>query len=195
MDVAHGRIFKILSSCGWATFIEYEGQPNRLKSHPDGRVIVADRRLGLIALPDYESEVSHRRQFQRPALQGTNDLNLAPNGDIFFTNQGNSALDDQSGQVFRLKSSGDLQLVTGGLNSLNGSVLNRSTDCLMVALARANQTIRIPLRHGDEGLNKPGVLFSYREAWQCLTESLSTQTQSCDRTLGPRYGVDHEPAW
>jgi gluconolactonase len=161
VDVAHGRIFKILPTGQWTTFIEYEGQPNGLKIHPDGRIIVADRRLGLVAFhPTTKAASIIVDNFNGQRFKGINDLTLAPNGDIFFTDQGNSALDDQSGQVFRLKADGDLQLMMSGLNSPNGLVLNRAADCLMVALTRANQIIRIPLRHGgDGGINKPSVFI------------------------------------
>src|SRR6202789_4441457 len=50
VDIPFGRIFRIAPDGDWALVIEYEGWPNGLKIHPDGRVLVADYRHGLMAL-------------------------------------------------------------------------------------------------------------------------------------------------
>ena len=42
VDIPFGRIFKITPDGQWTPVIEYDGWPNGLKIHPDGRILVAD---------------------------------------------------------------------------------------------------------------------------------------------------------
>ena len=44
VDIPWGRIFRIDPSGNWELFVEYDGWPNGLKFHPDGRLFVADYR-------------------------------------------------------------------------------------------------------------------------------------------------------
>ena len=50
VDIPFGRIFRIAPDGTWSLVVEYDGWPNGLKIHPDGRVLVADYRHGLMAL-------------------------------------------------------------------------------------------------------------------------------------------------
>ena len=54
VDIPFGRIFRITPTGEWDLILKYDGWPNGLKFHPDGRLIIADYRHGLLAL-DVES--------------------------------------------------------------------------------------------------------------------------------------------
>ncbi len=87
VDVAWGRIFRISPDAQVELVAEYEGEPNGLKIHRDGRIFIADYRHGIMlstrcwprhALPD--------RAAIEP-FKGVNDLVFASNGDLYFTDQ------------------------------------------------------------------------------------------------------------
>jgi hypothetical protein len=47
VDLAHGRVFPITPDRTWTVSAEYDGIPNGLKIHRDGRIFIADHRNGL----------------------------------------------------------------------------------------------------------------------------------------------------
>ena len=56
-------------------------------------------------------------------FKGVNDLVFASNGDLYFTDQGQTGLHDPTGRLFRLRQSGKLELVLDGIPSPNGMQL------------------------------------------------------------------------
>lgn len=149
VDVNHGRIFRISPQGAWEVFAEYDGNPNGLKIHCDGRIFVADHHGGLLAF-DPESaartvlaDASHLGSFG-----GLNDLVFADNGDLYFTDPGESGLERPDGRVFRLDARGNIELVYDGLPYPNGLVLSPRQDMLYVAVTRSLQVLRLPLREG-----------------------------------------------
>ena len=50
VDVAWGRIFRIAPDGRVELFTEYDGEPNGLKTHRDGRIFITDYRHGLMLL-------------------------------------------------------------------------------------------------------------------------------------------------
>lgn len=50
VDIPFGRVFRIAPNGAWSLVIEYDGWPNGLKIHPDGRILVADYRHGIMHL-------------------------------------------------------------------------------------------------------------------------------------------------
>ena len=49
-DIPFGRIFRISPQGAFTLVCEYDGEPNGLKIHRDGRLIVADQRRGILAI-------------------------------------------------------------------------------------------------------------------------------------------------
>ena len=49
-DVPHGRIFRMAPSGDIDLVAEYDGEPNGLKIHKDGRIFIADYRHGIMVL-------------------------------------------------------------------------------------------------------------------------------------------------
>lgn len=154
VDLAHGRIFRIDPAGRFEVVVEYDGEPNGLKIHQDGRIFVADHRRGLMLLDPLTHSIrpilEHAR---REGLRGLNDLVFGSDGDLYFTDQGESALEDPSGRVFRLRKDGTVDLLMSGLAGPNGLVLNRAENVLYVAVTHENAVFALRLEPGG-GMKK-----------------------------------------
>lgn len=160
VDVAHSRIFRISLTGEWDVFAEYEGEPNGLKIHRDGRIFVADRHHGLLCFdPSTRERTVVAAGPDGGRFYGLNDLTFASNGDVFITDQGDSALNDPFGRVFRLRATGELDLLIDNLAGPNGLVLSRDEKTLYVAITRANQVVSVPLQPSYAGVGKCGVFL------------------------------------
>jgi gluconolactonase len=146
VDVAFGRIFRVDGDGNFALVLEYEGESNGLKIHKDGRLFVADRRHGILAIDPGSGRVEHvidRCGLER--FRGVNDLVFSPDGRLYFTDQGMSDLVNRTGRVYCLHPSGQLDLLLDELPSPNGIALDPSGRALYVALTRANSIIKAQL--------------------------------------------------
>ncbi|WP_458095480.1 SMP-30/gluconolactonase/LRE family protein [Roseomonas sp. WA12] len=146
-DIPHGRIFRISPGGQWTCLAQYDGEPNGLALHPDGdRLLVADYKQGILSLDLATGRIEPvlaRRKSER--FKGPNDLVFARNGDLYFTDQGQSGLHDPTGRVYRLRSGGQLDCLLSNGPSPNGLVLSREEDVLFVAMTRDNAVWRLPL--------------------------------------------------
>jgi len=140
VDLAHGRILRVTADGSFAVVLEYAGEPNGLKIHRDGRIFVADHLHGLMELnPQTKTIRPVLQHARREGFKGLNDLFFAPNGDLYFTDQGESALNNPTGRVFRLRADGKtVDLLMDGLAGPNGLVLNRAENVLYVAITHEN---------------------------------------------------------
>lgn len=147
VDIPNGRILR-LSADGrdWDVAAEYDGWPNGLRFHADGRAFIADYRKGVLVLDPatgaIETLVGDRYS---EGLIGVNDLHFAANGDLYFTDQGQTGLHDPRGRVFRLTAGGRLDKLLDNGPSPNGLVLTPQENWLYVAMTRANAIWRLPL--------------------------------------------------
>jgi gluconolactonase len=87
-------------------------------------------------------------------FRGVSDLALASNGDIYFSDQGQSGLHDPCGAVYRLKADGALQQLLSGVPGPNGLVLSDDQNFLFLAVNRDNAVWRVPLVDG--GVSRVG---------------------------------------
>jgi gluconolactonase len=161
VDIAHGRVFAISPAGAWRVVVQYDGEPNGLALHPDGRLIIADYKNGLLALDPASGAVTPfltRRNDER--FKGVNDLVFARNGDLYFTDQGQTGLHDPTGRVFRLRPDGRLDCLIDNGPSPNGLVLSPDEDVLFVAMTRDNAVWRVPLMR-DGGTTKVGRFASF----------------------------------
>ncbi|HVC61859.1 MAG TPA: SMP-30/gluconolactonase/LRE family protein [Acetobacteraceae bacterium] len=162
VDVQAGRVYRVSPRGDWDVAIEYDGIPNGLKLHQDGRAFIADRKNGLMVLDPatgaIETLLSGPTAGQR--FRGLNDLHFAANGDLYFTDQGRTGLQDPTGCVYRLSAAGSLECIIANAPSPNGLVLNKRETALYVAVTRANAIWRIEL---DDPARRAGLfvqLFS-----------------------------------
>ncbi len=70
------------------------------------------------------------------------NLFFAANGDLYFTDQGQTGLHDPTGRVYRLRGDGRLDLLIATVPSPNGLVTNLAENQLYVAVTRANAVWR-----------------------------------------------------
>jgi gluconolactonase len=157
VDIPYGRIFRISPGAEFELVAEYDGEPNGLKVAKDGRILITDYRHGLMMLDPESGEVSsvlERRWSER--FKGVNDLVFASNGDLYFTDQGQTGMHDPTGRVYRLGVNGTLDLIVGNVPSPNGLVFNGAEHVLYVAATRGNSIWRVPLMP-DGSASKVGV--------------------------------------
>lgn len=160
VDIPNGRVFRFASDGAVALIAEYDGWPNGLKVAADGRILIADHRSGLVALDPRSGAVATVLDgYRGERFRGLNDLTLAPDGAVFFTDQGQSGLQEPSGSVYRWEpGTGLLTRVLSGIPSPNGLVLNRDGH-LLVAVTRDNAVWRLPFVE-DGGVSKVGVFLN-----------------------------------
>ena len=109
VDIPFGRIFRIAPDGKWSLAAEYDGWPNGLKIGPDGRILVADYMHGIMELDVPKGRMQPVLTARNSeSFKGCNDLHIASNGDVYFTDQGQTGLHDPTGRVYRLSSGGRL---------------------------------------------------------------------------------------
>jgi len=160
-DIPFGRIFRISPALEWTLVAEYDGWPNGIAIHRDGSLWIADYRKGLLRLEPGSGEprpiLAHRNS---ESFRGLNDLTFDAQGNCYFTDQGQTGLHDPTGRVYRLRATGQLELVLSGIPSPNGVALNAHGRALLVAVTRANQVWRGPLL-ADGSVSKVGAFRTF----------------------------------
>jgi gluconolactonase len=160
VDIPYGRVLRIPPSAEWTVVTEYDGWPNGLKIHKDGRIFIADHRHGLLSLdPDTGKVTPILEHVRREGFKGLNDLIFASNGDLYFTDQGQTGLQDLTGRVFRMRADGQIDCLLQNVPSPNGLVLSVDEKALFVAVTRANQIWRLPL-HADGTTSKVAAFIT-----------------------------------
>ena len=77
-DIPHGRIFKVSPSGTWSQLAEYDGWPNGLKFHADGRAFITDYKRGIMTLDMASGKVTPLIETMRTeSFKGVNDLHFA----------------------------------------------------------------------------------------------------------------------
>lgn len=158
VDIPFGRIFCITNRGEWELVTEYDGWPNGLKIHKDGRMYLADYRRGILMFDPRKGEIEPIVETAySEGFKGCNDLHFASNGDLYFTDQGQTGVLDPTGRVFRIHGdSGRLEKLADNVPSPNGISLNIAEKLLLVAVTRTQQIWRCPIM-ADGSLSKTGV--------------------------------------
>jgi gluconolactonase len=160
VDIPFGRIFRIAPDGTWSLVIEYEGWPNGLKIGAQGRILVADYRRGIMELDAAAGKISPVLASRNSeSFRGCNDLHIARNGDIYFTDQGQTGLHDPTGRVYRMTTGGRLDCLIDTGPSPNGLVLDPKEAVLFVAMTRDNAVWRMPFMN-DGSVSKVGRFCS-----------------------------------
>jgi gluconolactonase len=157
VDIPFGRIFKITPDGQWTIAAEYDGWPNGTAIHKDGQIYIADQKKGILRLDPatgkIESFVVHDHL---EGFRGCNDLVFASNGDLYFTDQGQTGLQDPTGRVFRRRADGRLEKLIDFAPSPNGLALSPNEKTLYLCVTRANAVWRVPLLE-DGRTTKVGI--------------------------------------
>ena len=159
-DIPYGRIFALGADRIIEQVFAYDGEPNGMKWLDGERFLIADHKHGILLL-DLASQ-SVAPYCDRPRLErfkGVNDLYLAGDGTLYFTDQGQSGLQDPTGRVYRRDPDGSLHCLIANVPSPNGVVLEPGGGALLVAATRANQVWRLPLLL-DGDVSKVGAFIN-----------------------------------
>jgi gluconolactonase len=159
VDIPNGRVLKLDKNRQFHLVCEYDGWPNGLKIHRDGRIFIADYKHGIMLLDPVNGHVEPylvRANMER--FKAVNDLFFAANGDLFFTDQGLTGLHDPTGRVFRLKPDGTVTCLVDNVPSPNGLVMNLDERALYVAATRGNAIWRLPIQR-DGSTAKVGIFI------------------------------------
>jgi gluconolactonase len=161
VDIPFGRLFKISPSKEWTQLAEWDGEPNGMALHPDGKFYITDYKAGLLTFDPTTGKIATflgRKDSEH--FKGLNDLTFAKNGDIYMTDQGQTGLQDPTGRVYRLRTNGQLDLLLSTGVSPNGLVLDASETVLFVSMTRDNAVWRVPL-FPDGTTGKVGRFVSF----------------------------------
>ena len=146
VDIAFGLIFQISPKGLVKLLVEYDGEPNGLKIHQDGRIFVADHKNGLMLLDPISASIKpFIGRYKTESFKGLNDLVFSKQGKLYFTDQGQSGLQDPTGRVFCLDTQGHLHCLLNNVPSPNGIALNADENFLYIAATRANSVWRAML--------------------------------------------------
>ncbi len=159
-DIPFGRIFRIDLQGEWALVAEWDGEPNGMKFLDEHELIVADYRNGLMACDVRSGAVRPylaRRNSER--FKGINDLIFDREGNLYFTDQGQTGLHDPTGRLYRLRPGGQLDLLLSNVPSPNGVALSPDERVLYLAVTRGNQVWRVPLLE-DGSVCKVSAFFT-----------------------------------
>lgn len=148
-DVPFGRIFRITPTGEWDLIVRYDGWPMDLKFHPDGRLIVADARHGLLTLDPNTQKLSPLlTHCASQRFKGLAGVVLTRDNDLFFSDAGQTGLQDPSGALFRAEADSAALKLMDGLAGPTGVALSSSGGTLFVSVQRDNAIWRVPLMDG-----------------------------------------------
>ncbi|MGF6875628.1 gluconolactonase [Paraburkholderia sp. MM5477-R1] len=146
-DVPWGRIFRVEPGDNQVSLVlEYDGEPNGMKVHKDGRLFVADNKNGIVIVHPATGKVEQFvSRVDNEGLLGPNDLFFSSDGYLYFTDQGQSDIRSPHGRVIRVDPEGRAEVILRDLASPNGLVLSKDEKSLFVALTKTNNIWRAPL--------------------------------------------------
>lgn len=157
VDIPYGRIFRTDKSGKFEIFHQYDGEPNSLRFHKDGRIFIADAKRGILILDPVSKKMDiFCNRVGMEGLFGPNDLTFAPNGDLFFTDMGQSDLVRPIGRVIHVRPDGTAKSIIEGVPGPNGLVLNHDASLLYLAVTRTNTIWHLNIRP-DGSVSKSGV--------------------------------------
>jgi gluconolactonase len=194
VNIPYGEILKVSPAGEFDVVAQYDGWPNGLKVHKDGMLYAADYKLGIVKIDPttgtVETVVDHRWS---ESFRGCNDLHFASNGDIYFTDQGQTGMHDPTGRVYRYTVDGRLDLLVGNGPSPNGLVLNPDESVLYVGMTRGNAAWRVPLLP-DGGTTKVSIFIQLSGGYGG-PDGLAMDTKGglliCHAGLGTVWHFDH----
>ncbi len=165
VDLPNGRILRITTAGEFSVAAEYDGWPNGLKIHRDGRIFIADHKHGIMLLDPATGRVTPylvRANLER--FKAVNDLFFARNGDLYFTDQGLTGLHDPTGRLFRVTAAGRVECLLDNVPSPNGLVMNLEETMVYLAVTRGNCIWRVPLARNG-GVAKVGLFVQLSGGW------------------------------
>ncbi len=160
-ELAHGRILRVTPGGDWSVVAEYDGRPNGLRFRADGAIFVTDRTRGILRLhPDTGGIETLLAELPGGvALHGPNDLVLAGNDDLYFTDQGETGLNNPIGRLVRLTAGGTVEVLLDAVPSPNGLALTADESAVLLAVTRANAIWHVPLVGAERVAGRVGTFI------------------------------------
>jgi len=187
-DTPFGRIFRVTPTGEWDLITKYDGWPSGLKFHADGRLFIADQRHGIlqfdVSLRKLSPVVTH---YVGQRFLGVSDLVFASNGDLFFSDAGQSGLQAVDGALYRLKANGELQRLVGGIPGPTGVALSVKEDTILLGVAGDNAIWRAPLVEG--GVSKVGRAIQLSGGFGAMAGPGGIVTDSDDNVFVAHNGM------
>jgi len=158
-DLPYGRIFRIAPNGGFDLVCQYKGRPNGLAIHRDGRIFVADQVEGILVLDPHSGKIEPLLSMVfGERLKAPNDLIFSRDGTLFFTDQGQSGLQNPNGCLYALRPDNTVDCILNNVPSPNGLVLGPDEENLFLAVTRANAVWRVPLNlFGNHAASRVGL--------------------------------------
>ena len=132
-------------------FVRSEGGPNGSAFHANGDLYVAEpgaKRIVRVS-PDAEIHVLAEKFDGGPFL-APNDITFDMRGRVYFSDPGDSNVDDPYGRVFRLDPSGQVYLMAAQMAYPNGLAVTPDGGHLIVAETFSEKLIRFTLNAGGD---------------------------------------------
>ena len=163
-DIPFGRVFRMDTNKpnggDWELVAQWDGEPNGMKFLNAHELLITDYLNGLMLLDVRTGQVRpYLSRRNTESFKGVNDLTLDAQGNIYFTDQGQTGLHDPTGRVYRLSAAGKLDILLANVPSPNGIVLSPDEKFLFVAATRGNCVWRMPLQ-ADGSISKTGQFFT-----------------------------------
>lgn len=161
VDLPFGRIFRVSAKGQFEIAAEYEGAPNGLAIHADGSFYLADRLKGIVRIePERgQAEVVLEALPGGVPLKGPNDLVFDRDGNLYFTDQGQTGLQDPTGRLVRLGADGTVTVLLDNVPSPNGLVLDEAERTIYLAVTRANAIWHVPLTRDRTSIGRVGLFI------------------------------------
>lgn len=171
---SHGKSITVLAPDGTNRIWAVTGDPNGHKVLADGTHLVANRSKQEVLHLDADGKILGvvAKEFNGKPLRAPNDLTLDRRGGFYFTNPGNSSIENPIGTVYYVNPERQIQQVVTGLAFPNGIVLTPDGKRLFVSESHKNRILvydvlapgkvgpqqvfaQLPVKQGEQIDNQP----------------------------------------
>lgn len=151
VEIYGGHISKITPDGQYQRFLNLAGDDgggaNGMKMDRQGRLIIAHRTKGIVALDPKTKQMEVLvDNYKGTKLHGPNDLFFDSKGNLWFTDPGTSGVHSPTGAVYRLAPDGGLFQVFNNLSYPNGIALSPDEQYLYVTELGNNRLVKAYLR-------------------------------------------------
>ena len=153
-DSQRGAVIRVSPAGGTSVFVESKGGPNGSAFHKNGNLYAAEpggKRIIEIN-PDGVLQIIANKFEDKPLL-APNDITFDMEGAAYFSDPGESRLDNPFGRVFRIQPTGNLALIADKMAYPNGLAISPDGKHLIVAETFSEKLHRFSL---DESGNTIG---------------------------------------
>lgn len=123
-----------------------ESEPQGLALHRDGRLFVADRKLGVFSYDPKSGKIADVvRYFHGQNFKGPNDLTFDMDGNLWFTDAWGTGVNDTSGAVYFVEAAGGYQRIQRMIDQIafpNGIQLTADGSAVHISELRKNRNWR-----------------------------------------------------